>query len=276
MPYPSRYYSPSLESSALGEPFPRPSLFDSKEDFISRVAPIGMAAIYFGSFSFAPQDAALSRQALFKLSFLHRYFLQPGGLRISVQRHTAILSGTLTGRLLALMADILAHQIDGVGEVQDDTETSNGHGSPSALREAAQLLLATDQTLRSGVHVSLEDGHLMLDGEVNSLVQRNWAEQLVASAGGEIHSRLKVVSAPASTEIPKPPEVDDESLQALVLFRLRLVRETEHLPVRVKANGGVVSLQGKVRTEALRQRVENLSRSTLGLRELRSSLAITR
>src|ERR1700678_1159658 len=151
MPYPSRHYSPSLESSALGEPFPRPSLFDSKEDFISRVAPIGMAAIYFGSFSFAPQDAALSRQALFKLSFLHRYFLQPGGLRITVQRSTAILSGTLTGRLLALMADILAHQIDGVGEVQDDTETSNGHGSPSALREAAQLILATDQTLRSGV-----------------------------------------------------------------------------------------------------------------------------
>jgi osmotically-inducible protein OsmY len=175
------------------------------------------------------------------------------------------------------MADILAHQIDGVSEVQDDTETSNGHGSPSALREAAQLLLATDQTLRSGVHVSLEDGHLMLDGEVNSLVQRNWAEQLVASAGGEIHSRLKVVPSAVPAEGgAKPPEVDDESLQALVLFRLRLVRETEHLPVRVKANGGVVSLQGKVRTEALRQRVENLSRSTLGLRELRSSLAITR
>ena len=46
-------------------------------------------------------------------------------------------------------------------------------------------------------------------------------------------------------------------LQALVLFRLRLVRETEHLPVRVKANRGIVALQGKVRTEALRQRVEN-------------------
>jgi len=48
-----------------------------------------------------------------------------------------------------------------------------------------------------------------------------------------------------------------------VLFRLRLVRETEHLPVRVKANRGVVAVQGKVRTEALRQRVENIARSTL-------------
>jgi len=36
----------------------------------------------------------------------------------------------------------------------------------------------------------------------------------------------------------------------------------------------VVTLQGKVRTETLRQRVENIARSTLGLRELRSTLSI--
>ena len=47
-----------------------------------------MAAIYFGSFSFAPQDAALSRQALLQ-AFLHAYrypFLQPAGLKIAVQQ----------------------------------------------------------------------------------------------------------------------------------------------------------------------------------------------
>ena len=59
------------------------------------------------------------------------------------------------------------------------------------------------------------------------------------------------------------------------LFRLRLVRETEHVPVRVKATRGIVTIQGKVRTEALRQRVENIARSTLGLKELRSSLTIS-
>ena len=78
----------------------------------------------------------------------------------------------------------------------------------------------------------------------------------------------------SAIEPAKAPDVDDESLQALILFRLRLVRETEHVPVRVKANRGVVTILGKVRTEALRQRVENIARSTLGLRELRSSLAI--
>ena len=68
--------------------------------------------------------------------------------------------------------------------------------------------------------------------------------------------------------------MDDESLQALILFRLRLVRETEHLPVKVVANRGVVSLQGKVASEALRQQAENIARSTLGVRELRSSISI--
>jgi osmotically-inducible protein OsmY len=117
---------------------------------------------------------------------------------------------------------------------------------------------------------------LTLHGEVSSVAQKNWAEQVAHAVGSEIQSRLRVSDATTfpTTPITEPPSVDDESLQALVVFRLRLVRETEHLPLRVKATRGVVTIQGKVRTEALRQRVENIARSTLGLRELRSSLAI--
>jgi osmotically-inducible protein OsmY len=279
MPYPSRRFSPSLDSNASVQvPSIRPSLFDNKEDFIERVSPIGMAAIYFGSFSFAPQDAALSRQALFKLSFAHRYFLQPAGLKISVQRQNAMLSGPLAGTKLMQLADLLARQIEGVVEVTDETEdgaeAETLRARPGqAAYEAAQLLFATDQTLRSAIKLSLEDGRIVLDGEVTSAAQKSWAELLVAAVGGDLTSRLEM-GVPFRTDSAKSPDVDDESLQALVLLRLRLVRETEHLHVRVKANRGVVTLQGKVRTEALRQRAENLSRSTLGLRELRSSLTI--
>ena len=231
-----------------------------------------MAAIYFGSFSFAPQDAALSRQALYKLSFAYRYFLQAAGLKIEVHRQTATLSGSLTGGRLIEFAEILAHQIQGIKDVKNETKVPAAKDSESA-REAAQLLFATDQTLRSGIQLTLEDGKLALDGEVTSPAQKSWAELLVASVGEIPNSRLKVSLPPPTSA--KTPDVDDESLQALILFRLRLVRETEHLPVKVKANRGVVTLQGKVRTEALRQRVENLARATLGLIELRSSLTIS-
>lgn len=273
MPYPSRRFSPSLDSNASILAPSRPSLFDNKEDFIERVSPIGMAAIYFGSFSLAPQDAALSRQALFKLSFAHRYFLQPAGLKIAVQRQAATLSGTVTSQRLTQLAEILARQIEGVQEVDLETEGAENISANEAAHEAAQLLFATDQTLRTGVRLDLENGKLALKGEVTSPTQKTWAELLVTSVGGEVDSRLEVTPLPSSEPL-KAPDVDDESLQALVLFRLRLVRETEHLPVRVKAHRGVVTLQGKVRTEALRQRVENLTRSTLGLKELRSSLTI--
>jgi osmotically-inducible protein OsmY len=142
-------------------------------------------------------------------------------------------------------------------------------------RESIQFLFATDQTLRSGVSVNYYEGRLTLQGEVSSVAQKNWAEHVAEAAGSEIPSQLKVGPAGNSlAQMAEPPSIDDESLQALVLFRLRLVRETEHLPLRVKAARGIVTLQGKVRTEALRQRAENLSRSTLGLRELRSTLSI--
>jgi len=288
MPKPSHLLHPSLESTtSIGETGPlRHSLFDTKDAFIERIAPLGVAAIYFGSFSLSPQDAPLSRQALFKLSFLHRHFLQPSGLRIVVTRQTAILSGTVSHRALVTMADILARQIEGIKHVQDETqsppETAAHPSTPAqreaeALRESVQFLFATDQTLRSGVQVSHAEGYLILQGEVSSIAQKNWAEQLTEAAGGEVQSRLKVSDATTfpAAHSAEPPLLDDESQQALVLLRLRLVRETEYLPARVKANRGVVTLQGKVPTEALRQRVENLARSTLGLRELRSSLSIS-
>ena len=288
MSKPTLRLHPSMESTtSTGETAPvRHSLFDAKDDFIERIAPLGVAAIYFGSFSLSPQDAPLSRQALFKLSFLHRHFLQPGCLRIVVNRQTAILSGTVTSRPLVIMAEILALQIEGIRYVQDETQTAPkddalsttpGEREHDAARESIQFLYATDQTLRSGVQVGYADGSLLLTGEVSSAAQKHWADQLAeAVSGGHIHSQLKVTDATtfAATYPAEPPLLDDESLQALVLFRLRLIRETEHVPVRVKASRGIVTLQGKVRTEALRQRVENLTRSTLGLRELRSTLSI--
>ncbi len=279
---------PSLDSAAsVGESAPvRQSLFDNKDDFIERIAPVGVAAIYFGAFTLSPQDAPLSRQAIFKLSFLNRHFLQTGGLRIVVNRHTAVFSGTVTARPLVTMAEILALQIEGIHSFQDDTQiapedpahtVTPSQSEKETLRESIQFLFATDQTLRSGVHISLAESGLELQGEVSSSAQKHWAEQLAEAAGAQVQSGLKVSE---STTFPvavpvEPTLIDDESQEALVLFRLRLVRETEHLPVRVKANRGVVTMQGKVRTEALRQRVENIARSTLGLRELRSSLAIS-
>jgi len=285
MSKPFRLLHPSLEStSSIGETTSlRHSLFDTKDDFIERIAPVGVAAIYFGNFTLSPQDAPLSRQALFKLSFLHRHFLQPGGLRIVVNRQSAILSGTVAARALVTMAEILALRIEGIQSVQDETKkataaashSTTGHHEKDSIRETVQFLFATDQTLRSGVHASDADGHLILQGEVSSLAQKNWAEQLSEAAGADVQSRLKISETAAKHPVAEPPAIDDESQEALVLFRLRLVRETEHLPVRVKAHRGVVTIQGKVRTEALRQRVENIARSTLGLRELRSTLSIS-
>ncbi len=285
----SLHYHPSLEggASSVGDTSHlRHSLFDTKDEFIERVGPIGMAAIYFGGFSLAPQDAALSRQALFKLSFVNRHFLQPGGMRVQVQKQTAILTGAVKSPSLVTLAEILARQIEGITQVKNETDVEKsaaGASKAAKLREAnatletVQLLFATDQTLRAGVQINVYEGILTLEGQVSSPAQKNWAEQLAASVGGEINSKLKIVpTSPIGTQTEThSPDLDDESLQALVLLRLRLVRETEHLPVRVKATRGIVSVQGKVRTEALRQRIENLGRSTLGLRELRSSLSVT-
>ena len=113
-----------------------------------------------------------------------------------------------------------------------------------SIAEAAHLLLITDQTLRAGLQVHAENGRLTLQGRVDSPAQKSWADVLLSSTGAEVDSRLEVAPIP-SHQVTKPADVDDESLQALVLLRLRLVRETEHLPVKVKAHRGVVTFAGQ-------------------------------
>jgi osmotically-inducible protein OsmY len=202
-------------------------------------------------------------------------------LRIEVTRQTAFLSGTVSSRALVILGEILAMQIEGIDQVQNEAQlapeiASAAYGPLDGARESIQFLFATDQTLSSGVTVTATNDLLRLQGEVCSVAQKNWAEQVAQAVAGDVQSQLLVSAGTTFSPSPvtEPLVVDDESLQALILFRLRLVRETEHVPLRVKANRGVVTIQGKVRTEALRQRVENIARSTMGLRELRSSIAI--
>src|SRR5271155_2620527 len=127
MSKPLHFLHPSLDSGASVTETGslRTSLFDTKDAFITRIAPVGVAAIYFGSFTLSPKDVPLSRQALFKISFLHRHFLQPGGLRITVNRRTAVLSGTVTSRPLVVLGEILAQQIEGIEQVQNETTTES-------------------------------------------------------------------------------------------------------------------------------------------------------
>jgi hypothetical protein len=255
----------------------RPSLYHTKDAFIERISPVATAVIFFGTFSLSPQNESLSQQALFKLSFLHRHFLQHGGLQISVKGRTATLFGDLSSRRLASLATILANQLEGIHQTKDETKSPAPFSGDQAVLEAVEFLFATDQTLRTGIRVALRDGRLVLEGEVTSLAQKAWAELLAKSVGLEVTSHLtEATFTPAPMlKVTEPPQVDDESLQALVLFRLSLVRETEALAIKVKASRGVVTLQGKIPTEALRQRAENIARSTLGIRELRSSLSIS-
>ena len=66
MSKPSLLRHASLESAmSVGESTPaRHSLFDAKDDFIERISPLAVAAIYFGSFSLSPLAVAGMNGAL--------------------------------------------------------------------------------------------------------------------------------------------------------------------------------------------------------------------
>jgi hypothetical protein len=183
-----------------------------------------MVALYFGPFSMEPQDAALGRQALFKLSFLHRHFLKPAGLGLAMRREAAHFSGRLPNGWLMEMAVLLARQIGGIERIVDETESRPAQTKAADAAERDRLILATENPRRKD----------------------------------------------RATRI----DMDDESLEALILFRLKLVPETAAAALKVKAERGVATLTGKVATAGVRAQVEKVARATLGLGELRLDVAV--
>jgi len=118
------------------------SLYDTKDVFIERIAPLGVAAIIW-QLSLSPQDAPLSHSPL-QVIVSPSPFSSAGGLRIVVDRQAAILSGKVTSRALVTMADILPCKLKASGRsrmkprlrrkkplIPSDSDQSNFYSRPT-------------------------------------------------------------------------------------------------------------------------------------------------
>lgn len=250
----------------------RSSLYENRADFFARMSPIALSIFSFGTFAL---PSLVSDLALIRLSYAYRRFLQPGGLQMEISGGTAILKGRVKNRHLVSLAEMLAQQIGTVEEVRNETrpaESGPAKAAPPQGYQAVELLLATDRNLSQRVELVAEREQLVVRGGVREEAHRSWAEQLAATAKQQVGNEVRVKEEPSGADRPAQARVDDDSLTALVQLRLHLAGQPDLQGISVKSHAGVVSLEGRVEDEHSRRQAEALARTTLGLRELRSSL----
>lgn len=122
------------------------------------------------------------------------------------------------------------------------------------VRQALNSVLA-DPRARRAVKIHVEDGSVMLSGEVDTVEQAHLAEWAVTNVAGVREVTLDVVA--------------QEELAALVERRidaLGLARQNGHGPVHVLSEHGIVYLEGMVPTAREREQIEAAALGAAGAR----------
>jgi hypothetical protein len=133
---------------------------------------------------------------------------------------------------------------------------------------AADVALALDGVLtnpraRRGVKVHVDDGHVTLAGEVDTLEQRQLAERAAASVTG-----VRGITVDA---------VAQEALAAAVEARIAsLIASSSngHGPFHVQTEHGIVYLEGSVTSEKAHKEIEQLALGAAGVRVVVNNLLV--
>lgn len=137
------------------------------------------------------------------------------------------------------------------------------------------------------IAVQVEQGRVSLSGTVENAAERQLAEELASSIDGvqSVDNRL-ATDARLNTPVPQDEprintdkslvqRVDDATLAATVRSRLAWNGSTEGLDIQVRAESGVVSLNGNAGTPTAKELASALVNNTEGVREVHNHLSIS-
>lgn len=258
-----------------------------EDNFLRHLAPVSIGAFFFGSFHPNNEDKVQAQRALYKTSFLFRHFLQAGGLKVVIDDGCLTLSGKTSSSAVSLMAYVLGMQIMGPNiRVVDETTRVDEHGRPgkssdqqveNELRARLQLMLATDAMLGSEeIEVSVGNGQGKVSGQVSSAEHKIWAETLLHAICP--HCKISIQVSARAAERNKAakarPPIDDDSLQALAVTRLKLLPNLTRLDAKVSSLRQSVLLSGSVGVAADRDLAEQVVRHTFGLKDFKGGLSV--
>lgn len=256
------------------------------ENFLMHMAPVSIGVFFFGNFHPNAEDKVQAQRALYKTSFLYRHFLQSGGLKVVIDENSLTLTGKTTSSAVSLMAYLLGTQIMGPSiKIADETTRVEEHGRPlkptdkpvdGELRARLQLMLATDAMLGSEeFEVTVTNGAAKVSGQVSSPSHKVWAETLLHSVAPQAKLTITVSGKASTHGEPKTrPSIDDDSLQALALTRIKIIPALAGLELRAASQRQGLTLSGTVHTAVEKELADSAVKHTFGLRDFKSSITI--
>ncbi len=193
-------------------------------------------------------------------------------VRVEVRDRIVKLRGEVPSRMAQTAAFVDAAYVPGVADVENDTRVVFPAVAqvppPHEIEKNIEAMLACNAYInRADIRVIYDKGVATLEGSVDAMWKKGYAEDLVAHARGvaAIDNKLSVV--------PTRGFLDQSIAEDITaaLDRNTLIRAED---IRVEVEAGVVTLEGLASTGQGRQAAVDIARHTSGVVNVRDRLDI--
>jgi len=196
--------------------------------------------------------------------------IDPTDIAVTVKDGVLTLTGFVRSYDQKLEAEAAAKRVIGVLGVANDLEVllprADERPDPEIARHAIAALRNHLPLASQHIRVSVQDGWIRLEGEVERNADRKRAEKAV--------SRLKGVRG-ISNLIQLKPKVKPSEAKNQIEEALRRNVDIDERSIRVDAYNGSVLLEGTVHSWAERQEVERIAWSVSGVTRVEARLVIS-
>ena len=189
---------------------------------------------------------------------------------VAVKDGVVTLSGEVSNYVKKYDAERAAEKIHGVKAVAVDLEvklpSSSFHSDTDIAHEAVSALKWDVQVPDEKIKLRVEDGRIIMDGEVEWQYQRSAAARAVRYLSG-----VKSVSNFISV---KPKKVSTFDVSEKIKAAFKRSAEVDSSQITVESSDGKVTLKGKVRSWAERRDAESAAWSAPGVTQVDDRLAV--